>query len=62
VAAEPARGGGLTVAGSRRDASYQGGSRTQISGYYDPTPAPDSPTGWVYIVADSFTRRDPVVL
>lgn len=41
---------------------YQGGSQTQISGYYDPIPKPDSPTGWVYIVADSFTRRDPVVL
>jgi hypothetical protein len=62
VAAEPARGGWQTVAGSRRDAGYQGGSQTQISGYYDPIPAPDSPTGWVYIVANSFTRRAPVLL
>jgi hypothetical protein len=62
VMAEPARGGWQTVAGSRRDASYQNGSQTQISGYYDPIPTPDSPSGWVYIVANSFTRRDPVVL
>jgi hypothetical protein len=62
VTAEPARGGWQTVAGSRRDASYQDGSQTQISGYYDPIPTPESPSGWVYIVANSFTRRDPVVL
>ncbi|WP_372513236.1 DUF4185 domain-containing protein [Mycobacterium stomatepiae] len=62
VAAEPARAGWQTVPGSRRDAAYQGGSQTQISGYYDPIPTGDSPTGWVYIVANSFTRRQPVVL
>ncbi len=62
VAAEPARARWKTVPGSRRDASFQGGSQTQISGYYDPIPTADSPTGWVYIVANSFTRRDPVVL
>lgn len=62
VAAEPLRDRWQTVPGSRRAASYQGGSQTQISGYYDPIPAPDSPSGWVYVVADSFTRRDPVVL
>jgi hypothetical protein len=62
VTAEPAHAGWQTVAGSRRDAAYQGGSQTQISGYYDPIPAPDSPTGWVYIVANSFTRSQPVVL
>ncbi|MCV7410779.1 hypothetical protein AWC05_02330 [Mycobacterium florentinum] len=62
VAAEPARAGWQTVPGSKRDAAYQGGSQTQISGYYDPIPAPDSPTGWVYIVANSFTRSQPVVL
>lgn len=62
VTAEPQRDRWQTVAGSRRPASYQGGSQTQISGYYDPIPAPDSPSGWVYIVADSFTRRDPAVL
>lgn len=62
VVAEPSRPGWRTVPGSRRAASYQGGSQTQISGYYDPIPTPDSPRGWVYIVADSFTRRDPVLL
>ncbi len=62
VAPEPARGNWQTVAGSRRDASYQGGSQTQISGYYDPIPTADSVTGWVYIVANSFTRRDPLLL
>ncbi len=62
VAAEPSRPGWRTVPGSRRAASYQGGSQTQISGYYDPIPTPESPGGWVYIVADNFTRRDPVRL
>ena len=62
VMADPVRGSWQTVAGSRRDGSYQGGRQSQISGYYDPIPTPDSPTGWVYVVANSFTRRDPVVL
>ncbi len=62
VTAEPARAGWQTIPGSKRPASYQGGAQTQISGYYDPIPTPESPSGWVYIVADSFTRRDPVVL
>jgi hypothetical protein len=62
VLADPMRGSWLTVAGSRREASYQGGGQSQISGYYDPIPTPDSPGGWVYIVANSFTRRDPVLL
>lgn len=62
VAAEPSRPGWRTVPGSRRAASYQGGSQTQISGYYDPIPTPESSGGWVYIVADNFTRRDPVRL
>ncbi|MFQ2876759.1 DUF4185 domain-containing protein [Mycobacterium sp. TY814] len=62
VRVDPARGGWETVAGSVRAASFQGGRQTQISGYYDPIPRPDSPTGWVYIVANSFTRRQPVVL
>jgi len=62
VLAVPERAGWQTIAGTQRAASYQGGSQTQISGYYDPIPTPDSPGGWVYIVADSFTRRDPVVL
>jgi hypothetical protein len=62
VLAEPERGGWQTVPGSRRDGSYQGGAQTQISGYYDPIPTPESQTGWVYIVANSFTRNRPVVL
>jgi hypothetical protein len=62
VKAEPAHASWQTVPGSRRDASYQDGEQTQISGYYDPVPTADSPSGWVYIVADSFTRRLPVVL
>ena len=62
VTAEPARAGWQTVPGSRRVASYQNGAQTQISGYYDPVPTSDSPSGWVYIVANSFTRRDPVLL
>ena len=62
VLAEPGCAGWPTIAGTRRDGSYLNGSQTQISGYYDPIPAPDSVTGWVYIVANSFTRRDPVTL
>ena len=62
VTAEAARAGWQTVPGSRRDASHQNSSQTQISGYYDPIPTPDSPGGWVYIVANSFTRRNPVLL
>lgn len=62
VRVDPALGGWETVPGSVRTAPYQGGRQTQISGYYDPIPRPDSPTGWVYIVANSFTRRQPVVL
>ncbi len=62
VSAEAAHAGWQTVPGSKRDASYQGGSQTQISGYYDPIPTADSPSGWVYIVANSFTRSQPVVL
>jgi hypothetical protein len=62
VLALPERSGWQTIAGTQRAASYQGGSQTQISGYYDPIPTPESQGGWVYIVADSFTRRDPVLL
>ena len=47
------------VAARRR---LPGRPQTQISGYYDPIPTPDSQTGWVYIVANSFTRSQPVVL
>ncbi len=62
VLAEPARAGWPTIAGTRRAASYQNGAQTQISGYYDPIPTPDSVSGWVYLVTNSFTRRDPVTL
>jgi Domain of unknown function (DUF4185) len=62
VKAEPTQGLWQTLPGSARDAAYMGGQQTQISGYYDPIPTPESPTGWVYIVADDFDRSQPVVL
>jgi Domain of unknown function (DUF4185) len=62
VKADPANGSWPTVAGSVRQGDYQGGRQSQISGYYDPIPKPDSQTGWVYIVADSFDRSQPVTL
>ena len=62
VKAEVAHGNWQTVPGSQRDASYQGGRQSQISGYYDPMPTADSPSGWVYIVADNFNRSQQVVL
>ena len=46
----------------QRDAGFEGGRQSQISGYYDPIPTADSPTGWVYIVANNFDRTGPVVL
>lgn len=62
VKAEAARGGWRTISGSQREAEYAGGAQSQISGYYDPIPTPDSETGWVYIVADDFDRTSPVSL
>jgi hypothetical protein len=62
VKANPAQPGWPTVPGSLRDAGYQGGGQSQISGYYDPIPTADSSTGWVYIVADNFDRTQPVTL
>ncbi|WAJ47933.1 DUF4185 domain-containing protein [Mycobacterium sp. Aquia_216] len=62
VSAEAAHAEWQSVPGSKREGSYQGGSQTQVSGYYDPIPTADSPSGWVYIVANSFTRSQPVVL
>ena len=62
VKAEAAQSGWVTVAGSGRDADYTGGAQSQISGYYDPIPTPESATGWVYIVADNFDRSEPVRL
>ena len=62
VKADPAQPGWQTVPGSVRDAAYQGGRQSQISGYYDPVPTAESPTGWVYIVANNFDRTQPVTL
>ncbi len=62
VKAEVARGRWQTVPGSVRDAGYLGATQSQISGYYDPVPTPDSPTGWVYIVSNNFDRSAPVHL
>ncbi|KUI06125.1 DUF4185 domain-containing protein [Mycobacterium sp. IS-3022] len=62
VKSDPAQGSWPTVNGSERAASYARGQQSQISGYYDPIPRPDSPTGWVYIVADNFDRSAPLVL
>lgn len=62
VKAEPAQGRWQTVARSARGAAYQDSRQSQISGYYDPIPTPDSPSGWVYILADNFDRTAPVVL
>ncbi len=62
VKAEPVQGFWRTLPGSVREASYQGGQQTQISGYYDPIPTAGSAAGWVYIVADNFDRSQPAVL
>jgi len=62
VKAEAGQGAWRTVPGSQRSAGYAGGKQTQISGYYDPIPTPDSQTGWVYIVANNFDRSGPAVL
>ncbi|ODQ88435.1 DUF4185 domain-containing protein [Mycolicibacterium flavescens] len=62
VKAEPGQGNWLTVPDSVRDASYAEGRQSQISGYYDPIPRPDSPSGWVYVVANNFDRSAPLVL
>ena len=62
VKTDPAHGSWPTVPGSARDAGYQGAGQSQVSGYYDPIPKVDSPTGWVYIVANNFDRSAPVTL
>src|SRR5690606_30013705 len=51
-----------TIPGSQREASYGEFRQSQISGYYDPIPKPDSERGWVYIVANNFDRTSPLVL
>lgn len=62
VKAEAAEDHWATVPGSVRDAGYAAGGQSQISGFYDPIPRPDSETGWVYIVANNFDRTAPVTL
>lgn len=62
VKADPGQGNWPTVPGSERPADHAGGGQSQISGYYDPIPTPDSAAGWVYIVADSFDRSAPATL
>src|SRR6516162_5928209 len=55
VQIDPNNPGWPTVPGSLRDADWQGGNETQISGY-------QAPDGWVYIVADGFARDHTVRL
>jgi hypothetical protein len=62
VKAEASQDLWATIPDSARDAGYAEGRQSQISGYYDPIPTPDSETGWVYIVANNFDRSGPVVL
>ena len=62
VKAIPSQGNWPTVPGSTRDVAWANGRQSQISGYYDPIPAPDSPSGWVYLVANNFDRSGSVDL
>jgi hypothetical protein len=62
VKADPARGNWPTVPKSERVGDYARGRQSQISGYYDPIPTADSPSGWVYLVANDFDRSGPVEL
>ncbi|MCG5432873.1 DUF4185 domain-containing protein [Mycobacterium sp. MYCO198283] len=62
VKASPTQANWPTIPGSVRNASYDDGAQTQVSGFYDPIPTPDSPTGWVFVVANSFDRTRPVRL
>ncbi|WP_174266914.1 DUF4185 domain-containing protein [Mycolicibacterium sediminis] len=62
VKAVAAQGDWPTVPGSQRDAAWAEGRQSQISGYYDPIPRPDSERGWVYVVANDFDRSGPVEL
>jgi len=55
VRIDPDRPGWPTVPGSVRNADWQDGNQTQISGYH-------APDGWVYIVADGFARNHTVRL
>ena len=62
VKASPSGGNWPTVPTSRRPAGYANGRQSQISGYYDPIPTPESASGWVYVVANDFDRSSPVEL
>jgi hypothetical protein len=62
VRADAVQGNWPTGPESERPADYARGRQSQISGYYDPIPTPDSPRGWVYIVANDFDRSGPVEL
>jgi hypothetical protein len=62
VKASASQGNWPTVPKSQRPGNYAGGRQSQISGYYDPVPTPDSPRGWVYVVANDFDRSGPVEL
>jgi hypothetical protein len=62
VRASPSQVNWPTVPNSQRPADYAGGRQSQISGYYDPIPTPDSQSGWVYVVANDFDRSGPVEL
>jgi hypothetical protein len=62
VKASASQGNWPTVAGSVRDDAWAQGRQSQISGYYDPIPRPDSERGWVYVVANDFDRSGPVEL
>ncbi len=55
VQINPNAPGWPTIPGSWRNADWQDGSETQISGY-------QAPDGWVYIVADGFARDHTVRL
>ena len=62
VKASAFQGNWPTVPRSQRPADFAGGRQSQISGYYDPVPTPDSASGWVYVVANDFDRTGPVEL
>ena len=62
VKASPFQGSWPTVPKSARDVTWAGGRQSQISGYYDPIPTPESQSGCVYVVANDFDRSAPVEL
>ena len=62
VKADAAQGSWPTVPDSQREAAFADGGQSQISGFYDPIPRPDSERGWVYIVANNFDRSAPLTL